>query len=120
MALNIDVAPTLLSLAGVEIPPQMQGKDLTGLYTGEETEGQWRDAFFYEHTVNIETIPKSIGVIGEEYKLITYTELESGLEEFYSRVEDPHEKNNLIDDPAYREIIEEYRSKLAEMQNRLK
>ena len=120
MTLNIDVAPTLLSLAGVEIPTGMQGKDLSALYCGEGEVANWREEFFYEHTINIGTIPKSIAVIGSEYKYIKYTELESGFEEFYNRIEDPKEKKNLIGDPALQELIAEYRLKLIEMQNQVK
>jgi len=120
MTLNIDVAPTLLSLAGVDAPEKMQGRDLTPLYMGDADEGDWRNEFFYEHTINIPTIPKSLAVIGEEYKYVTYTELESGLEEFYDRTGDPNEKTNLIDDPAFAEIINEYKDKLATMQEAVK
>ena len=120
MTLNIDIAPTLLSLAGVDIPGDMQGKDLTQLYEEGPYEGEWRNEFFYEHTINIPTIPKSIGVIGEKYKFIQYTELESGLEEFYDRINDPLDKHNLINDEAYREIIGQYRLKLLEMQTNVK
>ena len=93
MTLNIDVAPTLLSFADLEIPSGMQGKDLTSLYSGGQVKEPWRDEFFYEHTINIATIPKSIAVIGEEYKLIVYTELESDFEEFYNRSVDVKEKH---------------------------
>lgn len=35
---NVDVAPTLLRLAGLEVPPSMQGFDLEPLWDGRETE----------------------------------------------------------------------------------
>ncbi len=50
---TIDVAPTLLSLAGIAIPSAMQGKDLSGILKGEEkavreflfTENLWSTKF---------------------------------------------------------------------------
>jgi arylsulfatase A-like enzyme len=80
MVLNIDVAPTILSLAGLESPAGMQGHDLTRLYSGPAMEDHWRDEFFYEHTIEIPTIPPSLAVVTEEYKFITYPALESGFE----------------------------------------
>jgi arylsulfatase A-like enzyme len=114
MALNIDVAPTLLSLAGVSIPEEMQGRDVTPLFNGNAP-GNWRNEFFYEHTIDIKTIPKSLAVVGERYKYIRYTELESGLEEFYDLASDPMEKNNLINEPEYAGLIEQHREKLEQM-----
>lgn len=50
---TIDIAPTLLSLAGIPIPRAMQGKDLSGILKGEEkavraflfTENLWSTKF---------------------------------------------------------------------------
>jgi arylsulfatase A-like enzyme len=44
---SIDVAPTLLSAAGVEVPTSMQGRDLGPLVRGEHPE--WRDAIVAEN-----------------------------------------------------------------------
>ncbi|RMG70503.1 MAG: hypothetical protein D6722_08600, partial [Bacteroidetes bacterium] len=46
LALNIDLAPTLLDLAGVEAPGGMQGRSLLDLI---DRAPDWRQAFFYEH-----------------------------------------------------------------------
>ncbi len=116
MVLNIDVAPTILSLAGLEAPDGMQGCDLAGLYLGKLPGDQWRKEFFYEHTVEIPTIPPSLAVVSEDYKFITYPGLASGFEEFYNLKEDPHEKTNLIDDPAHLDVIRAYRERLSELQ----
>jgi len=64
--LNIDLAPTILSAAGIDIPERMQGRDISQLYyhpdattNGDSREqgggkvkeevGEWRNEFFYEH-----------------------------------------------------------------------
>jgi len=48
--LNIDIAPTILSLAGIPVPDFMQGSDISELYmnaTGPVAQS-WRQDFFYE------------------------------------------------------------------------
>jgi len=120
MTLNIDVAPTILSLAGLEVPGGMQGSDLTPLYSGESGTIPWRTEFFYEHTIDIPTIPKSLAVIGEQFKYIRYPELESGFEEFYDRINDPGEKRNLVNEPTYGRLVEEYKAKLDHMKEQAK
>ena len=52
MVLNTDVAPTLLSLAGVPIPAGHDGRDLGPLLRGEEP--AWRSDFLYEHLLDNE------------------------------------------------------------------
>jgi len=47
VALNIDVAPTIPSAAGVAVPEVMQGRDLGPLYLSRTP--LWRDKLFYEH-----------------------------------------------------------------------
>lgn len=120
MVLNIDVAPTILSLAGVEAPAGMQGHDLTRLYAGPPPEEHWRNEFLYEHTIEIPTIRPSLAVVTEHYKFITYPDLASGFEEFYDLQADPHEKTNLIHDPAHQETIRACRNRLAELQEQVR
>jgi arylsulfatase A-like enzyme len=126
MVLNIDVAPTILSMAGVDIPENMQGQNLIPLYNPSSkseynaVNDKWRSSFLYEHTINIPTIPKSFAVVNEKYKLITYPELASGFEEFYDRVNDPKEQVNLIDNPSYKELINDHKIRLEQLQQLMK
>jgi len=47
MVLNVDVTPTILELAGVEIPERYQGESLTAFY--QNRPDQWRSSIFCEH-----------------------------------------------------------------------
>ena len=48
MILNIDVAPTFLTLAGVETPPRMDGRSFLPLLSGGSIP-DWRTEFVYEY-----------------------------------------------------------------------
>ncbi len=47
MALNIDLAPTLLDIAGIAVPPQMEGRSLAPILERRPT--LWRGDFLYEY-----------------------------------------------------------------------
>ncbi|MEO0793876.1 MAG: sulfatase-like hydrolase/transferase [Verrucomicrobiota bacterium] len=71
LVLSIDVAPTILSLAGINIPESMQGADITPLLRGEDVE--WRDAAFGENLwSNIFGNPRCETVRTDEYRYIRY------------------------------------------------
>ena len=109
MVLNIDVAPTILDLAGVDIPEVMQGKSLAPLIAGDRPD--WRDEFLYEHRIAIKTIPKSEGVRTTRWKYVRYTEVEPVVEELYDLESDPLEERNLAPDPASAEQLALMRDK---------
>lgn len=107
MVLNIDVAPTLLDLAGVDAPNTMDGKSLTALINGDPT--SQRTHFFFEHFVSPTRpvyIPRNEGVRTKKTKYLRWIDLEPVVEEFYDLEKDPMEKNNLINDANYAEKVQ--------------
>ena len=48
MITNLDFAPTLLAYAGVDIPPEMQGRSARALLEGN-TPGDWRNSMYYRY-----------------------------------------------------------------------
>lgn len=94
LALNIDVAPTILELAGLPVPSTVQGRSLLSLVDGSAVD--WRDAFFCEHLFARPDIPKSEGVRTDRWKYIRYFEQDPVHEELYDLVSDPHESRNLV------------------------
>lgn len=114
MALNIDIAPTILSLAGINVPDTMQGKNLMPLVQGDSVD--WRHDFLFEHHFDSHPlIAKSEGVVGEQYKYLKYYELNPSYEELYDTVNDPLEKNNLAHDLRYMDVITRLRARLTEL-----
>ncbi len=111
------VAPNILSLAGVKIPARMQGVNALNLLLNEAPK---REEFFYEHNLDIPTIPKSEAVISPKYGYIKYSGLNPEFEELYNLEDDPNEKTNLVGDPDYAEGLEEYRLTLSRLASEAK
>ena len=100
-ALNIDVAPTLLELAGTPIPADIEGRSLMPLLRG--TARDWRTSFLIEYYSD-KVFPRILNmgyqsVRTERWKYIHYTELDD-MDELYDLAADPGEMNNAIGDPA--------------------
>lgn len=105
MSLNVDVAPTLLELAGVEPVTRMHGWSLLPLLRGEDVE--WREAFLAEHFLEkvVPAAPAWKAVRTDEWKYIHYPDLE-GMDELYNLKEDPRETRNLISDPPSQAMLQ--------------
>jgi len=100
-ALNIDLAPTLLSIAGSSVPGHMQGRSLEPLLKGERV--KWRDSFLIEYYSD-RVFPRMSqmgykAVRNGRWKYIHYLELE-GMDELYDLKSDPYEMKNLINQPG--------------------
>jgi arylsulfatase A-like enzyme len=99
LVLNIDLAPTLLDLAGVKIPDTIQGKSWRPLLAGQ-TPADWRKAFFYEYFYeNSFPTPTTLAVRTEDAKLIKYPGHEEWTELFDLK-NDPLEQKNLAQEPS--------------------
>ena len=106
-ALNIDLAPTLLELAGVSGPTRMEGRSLVPLLNGTKTE--WRKSFLIEYYSD-KVFPRirQMGykaVRNERWKYIHYFELE-GMDELYDLKADPYEMTNIIRQPRAARIVD--------------
>jgi arylsulfatase A-like enzyme len=109
IALNVDVAPTILGLAQAPVPAGMQGLDLIQLAAGRKKKAPRTD-FFYEHTfAGSPRLPKVEGVVSREMKYMLFTE--HGYEELYDLKQDPFEKQNLAQDPGHQPALQQLRSR---------
>jgi arylsulfatase A-like enzyme len=111
---NIDFAPTILELAGLEIPKDMQGMSLKPIF--ESSVNQWRDALYYHYYEypGIHMVKRHFGVRTERYKLIRfYYDTEAW--ELYDLQEDPQELINIYNHPEYAEVQVQMHAKLKEL-----
>ncbi len=112
MALNIDLAPTILALAGVPIPERMQGVDLQPLL--RDPAARVRDDWFYEHTYSDPTrrpIPRTEGVRTARWKYIRYPETKPLVEELFDLKADPHEEHDLAGVAGQRAMLDDLRAR---------
>ena len=112
-ALNIDVAPTLLELAGVSAPVMFQGRSLVPLLKGAGSE--WRRSFLIEYYSD-KVFPRvrQMGykaVRTERWKYIHYVELD-GMDELYDLKADPYEMRNIINQPDAAGTLNEMKREL--------
>ena len=112
-ALNIDLAPTLLDLAGVSTPPNMQGRSLVPLMKGLRPE--WRSSFLIElYSDNVFPRIEKMGykaVRNQRWKYIHYLDL-NGMDELYDLKTDPYEMKNLISEPTAKKALDEMKREL--------
>lgn len=110
MVLNIDLAPTILDLAGQEAPGAIQGKSLRPLFS-EEPE-QWREVFLYEYWQefvrgeqrSFTRIPTILAIRTNTHKLVTYPDNRAWTE-LYDLRKDPGEARNLAGYRASRKTL---------------
>jgi alpha-L-rhamnosidase len=113
MALNIDLAPTMLELARLEIPKHYQGRSLTPVIE-KNTLGNpgWRDEFYCEHLMENPIIPRWEGVRNQRYKYARYFDQVPTFEFLHDLEKDPTELKNLASDPNYKPILKQLRARV--------
>lgn len=113
---NIDYAPTILDLAGVEKPKDMHGDSFLPLLKGKKGKN-WRKSLYYhfyeypgEHAVR-----RHYGVRTERYKLIRfYGDID--VWELYDLEKDPQEMNNLYGKEGTEKITKKLKKELLKLQ----
>ena len=111
LALNIDVAPTIVAAAGLPVPDAMQGRDLSPLYL-QEPAPAWRDEFFYEHptVLGADRIPSSQAIVRRDWKYVEWPEFDYA--QLFDLTADEGELNNLAPQPRYEEQRDRMRQRL--------
>jgi N-acetylglucosamine-6-sulfatase len=107
---NIDIAPTVYTLAGLPIPETVDGTSLTKLFDGST---DWRK------TLLLEAWPGRGNWSAMRADDCIYIETENDMSEFYDLTVDPFEMDNMIGLPQYQQKIAELKA-LLETQRQLK
>jgi len=113
MVLSIDLAPTLLELAGVQPGADLQGRSLVPVL--ERDSPDWRSSILVEYYSD--TVFPRIHQMGyaaartERYKYIQYREL-AGMDELYDLEADPFEETNIIGRSDASGALEQMKSEL--------
>lgn len=112
IVMNLDIAPTLLDAAGVDIPGDMQGRSLLSLLRGDGE--AWRSAMYYhyyEYPHGWHDVKRHYGIRTSRYKLIHfYNDIDEW--ELYDLESDPNEVNNLYKTPEHAVVVDSLKKEL--------
>jgi arylsulfatase len=105
--LSVDLAPTLLSAAGIAVPDFMQGRDVSDLYMDRRNattsagvpppSSTWRDDFFYEFVqedFDVSYIPSALALVNREYKYFYWPQTQ--YEQLFRVSDDPYEEDDVF------------------------
>jgi len=117
LVLTIDLAPTLMQLAGITAPSTIDGQSFASLLTNPNE--AWRDGFLIEqyeddgeeHSMT-SLVPAYVGFRTKEWKYIEY---ETGERELYNLINDPFEMNNLAMLKEYEQIMNQLAKRIHEV-----
>ncbi len=126
---HVDIAPSILDIAGIKIPNNYPGSSFMPIVLGEKEtiheavygENNYDDGYplisEVEHPEEYQSI-RSKFVRTPEYKFIRYHENHPVVEHLYKIDENPFEANDLIDNPEYANIAEELRGRLNDFERK--
>lgn len=111
---SVDIAPTVLDLAGADIGDHIQGRSFVPLLAGR-TDG-WRDTVLIEFYTYENPMPWLVdmdyrAVRTDRFKYIHWTHHPEE-NELYDLAEDPFEMSNRFTDPDYATVVANMRSRL--------
>ena len=116
MVLNIDLAPTILEMAGLTIPNHIQGKSMMPYL--RDTNQFGRDAWLYEYFAEFPYRVSGLEAIRtKRYKYIEFQGRRG--RELYDLKTDRLEQTNIIDSDRGRELLPMLQAKLSELRTEI-
>lgn len=113
----IDLAPTLLEVAGLSPSPLTQGRSLMPLLHGREV-ADWTNECFVEHDLLNGQTFGSRTLVSESFKLVDYLQEGEMADQFFDLKRDPQEKWNLVNEPSYSSLVKTLRLRLERWRKR--
>jgi arylsulfatase A-like enzyme len=113
MIVNIDFAPSIISMAGLQAPTEMQGENFLPLFTKAPLIKAWRKSMYYHYYEFPEPhhVAPHLGIRTERYKLIRFLGTSNSWE-LFDLLKDPTEMNNIIDQKSAQHTISELKKEL--------
>ncbi len=132
MVLNVDLAPTVLDLAGLAIPDHVQGRSIVALLRGESPP-DWRTSMYYRYWMHLDSIHRvqaHRGVRTQRHKLVRWDvdgagqpgaseETRPPAWELFDLEDDPFELRSVADDPGYAQVRQDLEAELARLEDEL-
>ncbi|ANW97501.1 sulfatase [Wenyingzhuangia fucanilytica] len=110
---NIDYAPTLLDIAGIQSEQKMQGKSFASMLTKQKAPKNWEEKAYYHYYEYPfwHHVQPHYGIRTERYTLAHFY-YNVDVWELYDNKKDPMQMNNVINDPAYADVIKDLKAQL--------
>lgn len=119
LILNLDIAPTLLELAGASTTSIIDGQSFMPLFSQPST--PFREGFLIEQYQDdgedrsmTSRVPAYVGYRTTEWKYVEYI---TGEQELYNLIEDPYEMTNLASLPEYASVIDKLKQQIEQTRN---
>ena len=113
---NIDYAPTILDIAGIDKPDYMSGESLIPLLKGNTPKNWRRDIYYHYYDYPAQhKVRRHDGVRDERYKLVHFYDAKNktyDCNELYDLLKDPRELNNVYNESSYKEIQKRLQDRL--------
>ena len=120
MVQNLDFAQTFLEAAMIDVPDDMQGESLMPLLLSENDKWTREEVYYhYYEYPSVHMAKRHYGIVTKEFKLVRfYYDVDEW--ELYDRLNDPNEMNNVYDDPAYVDVVNDLTERLANLRVKYK
>lgn len=125
---NVDYGPTMLDFAGAKAPASVQGRSFKRLLETGNEPPEWKQEAYYRYWMHMahHDNPAHMGIRTKTHKLIYYygCNYDGGYQtppgwELYNLVNDPHETQNIVDDPEQAPLVKELKQRLADLRVRV-
>ncbi len=113
---NIDFAPTFLEVAGIQTSQKTQGRSFASMLDGK-TPDDWRQSMYYHYYEFPfwHHVQPHYGIRTKDYTLAHfYYNIDQW--ELYDLKKDPAQMHNVIDDPAYADVVADLKKQLKDLQ----
>jgi arylsulfatase A-like enzyme len=111
MVLNVDIAPTICDLAGIDSSKKHSGVSLSPIIYGQDKKLKWRTDFLFEH-LWARPIPLMEGVRDERYVYARYTLADKSIYEYlHDLKQDPDQLKNLAQSSKHKKTIAKLRKR---------
>lgn len=133
---NVDYPVTLLEYAGVRQPDYMQGRSFRTVVESGLEPASWKKEAYYQYWMHMahHDVPSHIAMRTKRYKLIQFYGIAGNQGfasqrskfatppawELYDLQNDPHEMDNLYDDPAFADIVQDLKARFRDLRHRIR
>ncbi len=116
MVQNLDIAQTILDIADVDAPADMQGVSFAPVLRNPDKQSGRKEIYYHYYESGEHNVPKHYGIRTNQYKLIHYYEIDEW--ELFDLAADANELSSVYGNSEYVDIQNDLVERLLALQNR--